>query len=107
MPLDEVDAGLQASSIPWGLGILAGVLLLMVMVLWVLRRAVIQPLAALRDAAQAVSTGDLETEIEVRSADEVGGLARLFNEMGATLRETEQALQPEKFRAQNAVTQAA
>jgi len=75
-------------------------------VLWVLRRAVIQPIAALRDAAQAVSTGELDTEIEVRSADEVGGLARLFNEMMATIRETTQALQVEKLRAQEALTQA-
>lgn len=106
VPLDDLDAGLQASSIQLGLGILAGVLLLMVMVLLVLRRAVIQPVAALRDAAQAVSTGDLDTEIEVRSADEVGGLARLFNEMMATIRETTQALQVEKLCAQEALTQA-
>ena len=44
------------------------------------------PLARLTAAASRVSAGDLEAQAEIESADEVGMLARVFNDMTAQLR---------------------
>src|SRR5262249_9522551 len=51
----------------------------------VLARAITRPLQALAGAADAIARGDFEAQVEVRSADEVGTLARAFNAMARSL----------------------
>jgi PAS domain S-box-containing protein len=51
-------------------------------------RSIAVPLAKLVQGAEAVGRGDLDTEIEVTSSDEIGVLARAFNAMASNLKET-------------------
>lgn len=51
----------------------------------VLARSVTRPLRELTQAARAVAEGDLETQVRVRSSDEIGELAAAFNQMNANL----------------------
>ncbi|HEU5034330.1 MAG TPA: diguanylate cyclase [Mycobacteriales bacterium] len=53
---------------------------------WLLARLTTRPLAELSAAAARVAAGDLDTRIEIRGRDEVGRLARAFNEMTDELR---------------------
>ncbi len=50
-----------------------------------LKRFVIRPLNRMAAAAEAISTGDMETEFEVHSKDEVGSLAEAFQRMKMSL----------------------
>lgn len=54
-----------------------------------LARGITRPVAALVAAARRVGTGDLETRVEIRSADEIGELGRAFDDMTRGLRERE------------------
>ncbi len=54
-------------------------------VVWVLLRKVTRPLRALRDSAEAVGRGDFSRRVEVRSKDECGELADVFNRMTTNL----------------------
>ncbi len=45
-----------------------------------------RPVEHLRAGAELIGTGDLDHQIEIRSQDEIGGLARAFNQMAASLR---------------------
>lgn len=51
-----------------------------------LRRAVQGPIGALVERSEAMARGDLTTLVPVESDDEIGGLARSFNDMGQSLR---------------------
>lgn len=51
----------------------------------VLARSVTRPLRELTGAAQAVADGELETQVPVRSSDELGELAIAFNQMNTNL----------------------
>jgi len=50
-------------------------------------RAVSNPLLKLVQSAERVGSGDLDTQVEVESSDEIGDLARTFNTMTVTLKE--------------------
>jgi len=53
-------------------------------------RSIVRPIQRLTEAANALKTGDYDNaNIEVRSADEVGQLARTFNVMIDVLRQRE------------------
>jgi HAMP domain-containing protein len=52
-------------------------------------RSITTPLIEVSDMAQRVQSGDLTVQVDVRSSDEVGVLARTFNTMTAGLRERE------------------
>jgi phosphoserine phosphatase RsbU/P len=68
-----------------GLLLVGGVLLLALAAL--LARGVTRPVTALAGAAERIASGDLETGVPVvRSRDEVGDLARCFEEMRVSLR---------------------
>jgi signal transduction histidine kinase len=51
-----------------------------------LARSFLKPVHALNTATQAVAQGDFETPVPVKSRDEIGTLARSFNEMIARLK---------------------
>jgi diguanylate cyclase (GGDEF)-like protein len=52
-----------------------------------LTRAIARPMRELAKGANAIASGDYDQHIDVRSADEVGQLARAFNEMTRRLAE--------------------
>lgn len=51
----------------------------------VLARSVTRPLNEMTGAARAVAAGELDTQVPVRSSDELGELASAFNQMNANL----------------------
>jgi two-component system OmpR family sensor kinase len=74
--LDEVNEALQIA-----VGVNIGVLILASMLAWVIAGRVLTPLRLLRDTARSISESDLTQRIPVESEDELGDLARTFNEM--------------------------
>lgn len=71
------DVTITASAFAFFAAIGAGLLL---------SRSICRPIARLRDAAVAAGNGDLDTKVDVVSSDEIGVLARTFNQMTAELK---------------------
>jgi len=61
-------------------------------------RSISKPIGSLSRIAQSIAEGDLTKRAEVTSKDEIGQLARTFNEMAAKLKEFYESLE-EKVRA--------
>src|SRR5262249_27539335 len=68
------------------------VTLLSVALAGALARGATRPLQALAAAARAIADGRLETTVSVRSRDEIGALARSFNEMSRSLAQSQSEL---------------
>lgn len=78
------------------LAILALCLLMVLVVAFVafiLSRDVLRGLKALEEGAGAISRGDMDHRIAVRSKDEIGNVSRAFNEMSLKLKENHLELQ--------------
>ncbi len=58
----------------------------------ILARRVTRPIKELAEGTVRISAGDFAHAIEIASADEIGDLARRFNEMSAKLRQTLEAI---------------
>jgi two-component system NtrC family sensor kinase len=90
-PAREVVAPLrrlfQATAAVLGLSLLAVVALS-----WTGARAVAGPIAQLSQGARRFAEGDLAYRLDVRRQDELGQLARAFNQMGQSLEEASQKL---------------
>lgn len=71
----------------WAIALGAGLILISVMA-----RRFLRPLAELDSAAQRIAQGDYQVRIEPGSEDEVGRLAASFNSMSASLREAREEL---------------
>lgn len=71
---------------------LVAILVSSVIVLYVLRR-VTGPLRELRDSAEAVGRGDFTQRVRVRSRDEIGELAVVFNQMTGNLQQSRAQLE--------------
>jgi len=84
LPLPGVaHASLAFELLPW---FLLSLLLLTLGLFFVLRRSVLDPLQELARAAQRLKAGDLSARLpEPRRSDEIGQLARGFNEMAANV----------------------
>ncbi len=54
------------------------------------RRVIVKPLARVTEAARRLENGDLHARADVRSNDEVGNLAMVFNSMGDAIVDREQ-----------------
>jgi signal transduction histidine kinase len=76
-------ATLQRTSL-----LLVAALLISIAAGFFLARALVRPLRALEEGAAQIGAGDLERRIEVRTGDELEGLAEQFNRMSAQLRES-------------------
>lgn len=63
-----------------------GSVLLAVFISLYIYRSIANPLRKLRDGAQKLGQGSLEEEIDIQSSDEIGELARSFNDMAANLK---------------------
>jgi len=53
-----------------------------------LARSMVRPISTLQEGAQRIGAGDLDSQIEVRTGDELEALAAQFNRMTAQLRES-------------------
>ena len=69
------------------LAVMAGVLPVMIAVAWLLARALSRPIARTTAFATSVAGGDLDSELTVRTGDEVGQLADALRSMVGTLRD--------------------
>ena len=67
---------------------LVAALLISIAASFFLARALVRPLRALQEGAAQIGAGDLDRHIEVRTGDELEGLAEQFNRMSAQLRES-------------------
>jgi signal transduction histidine kinase len=62
-------------------------------VVWFLVRKATEPLRELRDSAEAVGRGDFTRRVPVRSTDECGELAKVFNQMTGNLEQSRTQLE--------------
>jgi two-component system cell cycle response regulator len=91
------------SFLRYALPIAAMSVLLAAAIAFLLARATTRPLGELGDAAARVASGDLTTVIDVRSRDEVGRLATVFNDMTDELRRYVGALETSRDELQAGV----
>jgi two-component system cell cycle response regulator len=84
--------------------VLLGAVLLAAGIAWLLARATTRPLEELGAAAARISSGNLDTTIEVRSHDEVGRLAETFNDMTDELRTYVRALEASRDELQSGLS---
>lgn len=69
---------------------IAGLALLLAgLITWALARVMLVPTRRLAAATRALAEGNYETRVPVRSEDELGQLARMFNRLASTLQRTE------------------
>lgn len=87
--LDTMDRTLRDSAITLGVLALGFVLLASLGIGILVHRLVYVPLRDLETGARRLAAGDLDHEIPVRSADELGQLAKSFNSMTAALRDSQ------------------
>ena len=86
-PMSEVNAKLEASIARAALLLLAGVVLSAFGAL-ALARGMMRPIRTLDEGARRIGAGDLDQKIDVRTGDELQGLAEQFNRMTVKLRES-------------------
>jgi len=86
-PVGEVYARLEASMWRAGLLLLAGLVISAFGAL-ALARGMVRPIRTLDEGARRIGAGELEQKIEIRTGDELEGLADQFNRMSAQLRES-------------------
>ncbi|UCE32596.1 MAG: HAMP domain-containing protein [Burkholderiales bacterium] len=86
--LDEIDETLRSHGL-FIFGLSAGIILLVAAGVGLLfQRLIYVPLKDLNTGARKISSGDLEHQLPVRSADEFGRVAQSFNHMSAALKNT-------------------
>jgi signal transduction histidine kinase len=61
--------------------------------LLLLRKTVVKPVIAFRDAAKIIGEGNLDEKIEIKSMDELGELSRAFNQMTDDLKNSRDKIQ--------------
>ncbi len=82
----------------WIFALLIGTPILAAVVTYSIGRSIARPIGKLREGAQRLGSGDLDTRIDVSSPDEFGALAQQFNAMTAALKEHQaKLLQSEKL----------
>ncbi|MGD9016631.1 MAG: response regulator, partial [Desulfobacterales bacterium] len=92
-PAEDIDREVQGLVIRVCLALLVALALLSGLTLMGLRRFVVKPLEQLNRGAEYIAeSGDLSHHIDIRSRDELGGLARSFNQMMEAIRQSESAL---------------
>jgi two-component system phosphate regulon sensor histidine kinase PhoR len=69
---------------------------LAVLAAWIIARTLTRPIRELTRASQGIATGDLGRRITIATKDEIGQLARAFNEMSTSLKTTVETVSTEK-----------
>lgn len=79
--IDDIDAIFWHST-QWMIGIIAGLMLLIFVILQFVIRSVTQPLSDIQNAIQRIqSTKDLSQRVQLTRNDEIGHIANSFNQM--------------------------
>jgi signal transduction histidine kinase/CheY-like chemotaxis protein len=92
-PVHEIDSEVMAAVTPIILTLCAGLLMLSVLTMLGLQRFVIKPVKKLDKGTDLITrTGRLDHRIEIESGDELGHLARSFNEMMGNIQKSDAAL---------------
>ncbi|WP_297841987.1 methyl-accepting chemotaxis protein [Pseudomonas sp.] len=84
MPEAEINAVTWSVGTQLAIGSLLAMFIAVGAAIWLLRRK-LQPLSDLVRQAEALGAGDLSARLDVSSHDEIGQLARSFNQMGEAL----------------------
>lgn len=79
---------------------------ILVFLVWYLRRKIGQPIASLVDGMARVEAGDLQREVSIESQDEIGALAAQFNRMLIRVREGNEAIRQLNESLQGRIEQA-
>jgi signal transduction histidine kinase/HAMP domain-containing protein len=97
IPSSEIRTEVQSAVLPVLSGLFLALALLSILTFIGLTIAVVRPLAHLNDAALEITrTGDLCQEVEIETKDEIGGLATSFNQMVASVRQSQETLRRER-----------
>ena len=86
-PVAEVYAKTNASILRTGLLLLAG-LVFSAVAASALARSMVRPIRTLDEGARRIGAGELDQQIDIRTGDELEGLADQFNHMSGQLRES-------------------
>jgi len=91
-PLADIDAevGQLRTTIIW---VMIAAVLLVVPVGWLMSRQIAKPIRQLASASERVAQGDLSTQVDIKSSNEVGVLAHSFNQMIVSLNKSRDELQ--------------
>lgn len=101
--MQQAEAFVPARSLAWGILVVgAASTLLLTGGVYLLARRIAKPILAIADTAAKVADGDLSPRAPVMTEDEVGVLARAFNQMTNQLRELYQGLQQKVDQLQQA-----
>ena len=93
IPVHEIDSEVMGAVTPIIWTLCAGLLMLSVLTMLGLQRFVIKPVKKLDKGTDLITrTGRLDHRIEIQSGDELGHLARSFNEMMGTIQKSDAAL---------------
>jgi two-component system, NtrC family, sensor histidine kinase KinB len=88
------------SALVWyGAGLIFGIVLAILLIGSTIR-AILQPIRAVTESAAAIGGGNLDQLVPVNSEDELGRLARAFNEMARDLRNFQKSHKAQLIRAQ-------
>lgn len=74
------------------------VTLLVILAAWIIARIITRPIRKLTAASGRIASGELEQKIAVEARDEVGELARAFNEMSSRLKELVETISADRAR---------
>lgn len=85
----------------------AVIAVLSVIAAYFIARRTTQPIRKLTKAVKGISTGQIEQKIAVTTNDEIGTLARAFNEMSANLKANIEAISTEKTKIANILSKMA
>jgi signal transduction histidine kinase len=88
LSMDNAYAALDIRIANLVLMAVAWLFLLIVSFLYLLRRIVVKPIVAIRNATNEIGKGNLDTKINIKSHDELGDLAHAFNRMTVEMKES-------------------
>jgi len=91
-PVAEVYQALDATVIRTVALLVAGLLFSALAAMW-LARNMARPISVLQEGAQRIGAGDLDSQISIKTGDELESLADQFNRMTAQLRESYASLE--------------
>ena len=93
VPVAEIDKAIWVFVFKILAALFVALLLLSVLTMMGLQGFVIKPLKTLNEGTDYIKqTGELDYQIDIKSADEIGSLAQSFNEMITSIDEAESAL---------------
>jgi two-component system phosphate regulon sensor histidine kinase PhoR len=95
LPLTTVQSSIN-SSVAILIAVIAIVAILVVLAAALIGGMITRPVRQITKAAEGIATGKLDQQILVRTSDEIGRLARAFNEMSLSLKATMATIMDER-----------